>query len=614
MQKQKPLRVVLAAVHLEEGPEAIPLGAACIVSALKAAFSDLVSAKTADSDSAAANSGISFALAETFVAEGAAVLIEKIFAPIPAGASGKLRSGESPLDVPLPSAVGFSLYSWNRRICLEAAAQIRRDWSDVFLFCGGSEATALPGGLHRSEGGPFDAVIRGEGERAAAELIGRRFFAGYDAPAELAAKAEPPTVLSEEELALLPSPWLDGTLAVRDKPGVLWELARGCPYSCAYCYESRGDKQVRYIPEERLQKELELFVQASAACRENCAGTGTEGVYVFVLDPTFNTNHERTIRILDMILKETGKSAYAGDIHWHFEVRGELLNREQARRFARLGASLQIGLQTADPKVSALINRSLERGKFASKINLLNEEGVSFGLDLIYGLPGDTLAGYRKSLDFALSLYPNSLDLFRLSVLPGTALADKAAEYGLETEGEAPYMVRSTPDFSAADLAKAEALSEGAEIFYNRGRAVAWFNQVLYPLGTRRTGNGLRPSIFLDEFAAWLKERGMSAVSNAVIDNSVEIEKLQLAFLEKLYNGVKKVKLLGAVRDIVRYHGAWGRALAEGLSTDINFNYDPEAVLGEDALDIESFAAAVKPRPVRARMIPGPEGPELLAE
>jgi hypothetical protein len=186
-----------------------------------------------------------------------------------------------------------------------------------------------------------------------------------------------------------------------------------------------------------------------------------------------------------------------------------------------------------------------------------------------------------------------------LSVLPGTALFEKAAEYGLKTDGQAPYMVKATPNFFAADLAKAEKLSRGAEIFYNRGRAVAWFNQVLYPLG-------LRPSVFLDEFAAWLQED--------VISDTVEIEKLQLAFLEKLYNRTKKGKLLGLVRDIVRYHGAWGRALAEGLSTDINFNYEPEDVLSEDAMDIESFAAAVKPRPARAYMVPGPDGPQLLTE
>jgi radical SAM superfamily enzyme YgiQ (UPF0313 family) len=622
---QKPVRIILTAVHFEEGPEAVPLGAACIASALKAAFSGGIPGKTADT-----GSSISVDLVETFAAEGTAALLKKIFAKIPAAVSTAPSSIQpapslAPQSMSLATnsvAVGFSLYSWNRGICLEAAAQIRRGRPGILLFCGGPEATALPDGLHVSAGGPFDAIIRGEGERAAVELIERRFFGGMADTVEIGSgsaattqsplpvlqalnpAAQSPATLDKTELAALPSPWLDGTLAVRNQPGILWELARGCPYSCAYCYESKGDKCVRYIPEDRLLDELKFFVKTNFFCQENtafqknAAGKKTEGTYVFVLDPTFNTNNERTLRILDMILKETDSHGQA--IHWHFEVRGELLNREQARRFARLGASLQIGLQTVDPKVSALINRSFERGKFASKINLLNEEGVSFGLDLIYGLPGDTLSGYRKSLDFTLSLYPNNLDLFRLSVLPGTDLADKAVEYNLETDGKAPYMVISTPDFSAADLAKAEILSWGTEIFYNRGRAVAWFNQILYPLGTR-------PSVFLDEFTAWLKKRGVSSVSN-----SVEVEKLQLAFLEKLYNRAKKGKLLGLMRDIVRYHGAWGRALAEGLPTDIHFNYEPAAVLSEYAMDIDNFAAAVKPRPTLTRMIPGPEGPKLL--
>jgi hypothetical protein len=130
----------------------------------------------------------------------------------------------------------------------------------------------------------------------------------------------------------------------------------------------------------------------------------------------------------------------------------------------------------------------------------------------------------------------------------------------------------------------------------------------------------MRPSAFLDQFTEWMNDNGVSSgssntiICDPVISNTVEIEKLQLAFLEKLYNRAKKGKLLGAVRDIVRYHGAWGRALAEGLSTDIHFNYNPEAVLSEDAMDIEHFAASVRPRPTQAMMIPGPDGPQLLAK
>jgi hypothetical protein len=506
---------------------------------------------------------------EGFAAESAEVLAARI------EAAGARQKGAA-------SAVGFSLYNWNRALCVRAALRLREKFPALFLFCGGPEATALPYGLSLSGGGPFDAVLAGEGESGTVRLIGARFFAG-----------QPPLSGAPPNGIGFPSPWLDKTLEVRGRNGVLWELARGCPYSCAYCYESGaglphggrggGNRRVRYITEERFREELRLFVKERVP-------------YVFVLDPTFNAGNSRAVRILDLIEKESAAAdGNPSPTHWHFEVRAELITREQARRFARLGTSLQIGLQTADPVVAALAGRELDRGRFASRIGILNDEGVVFGIDLIYGLPGDTLAGFKRSLDFALSLYPNSLDLFRLSVLPGTALAEKTAEFGVRAEGTAPYAVIATRDFPAADLSRAERLSSLADVFYNRGRAVAWFNQVLRPLR-------IKPSAFLE---------GFDVYAGTPFDDSRRIETAQLAYLERRYAEAKKSRLFQAVRDLVRYHGAWGRALAEGVSTDIEFAYHPGDIVGEGALDLEVFADSARPRTVKARMRPGKKGPEL---
>jgi radical SAM superfamily enzyme YgiQ (UPF0313 family) len=507
---KEPLRITMAAVHLEEGPHAVPLGAASVAAALRAAFPV----------------GLDLSLVEGFASDSAGSL------------AGKVTEKN-------PQAAGFSLYSWNRGLILEAAKRLRRERPGIFLFCGGPEATAQTGGLPASQGGPFDAVIRGEGEEAAVRLVGERFLGtagqgGGDPtlPALSGGKAR---------LSCLPSPWLDGTLTVRGRSGALWELARGCPYSCAYCYESKGGgeaaggKRVRYFSGDRIREELRLFVKEKIP-------------YIFVLDPTFNIDNKRALDILDMIILEIGGRK---DIHWHFEIRAELLTREQARRFAALGASLQIGLQTADPRIAALAGRGLDRGLFASRIQMLNREGLSFGLDLIYGLPGDTLAGYRRSLDFALSLYPNNLDMFRLSVLPGTVFADRAEELGLRSDTAAPYELRSTPDFPAGDLALAERLSQAADVFYNRGRAVGWFNQALYPLKTKA-------SAFLAGFADYLDKSDypLREESPALRAGSRTIEKLQLGYLESRYKAAKQGALLPALGDLVRRHGEWNRALA----------------------------------------------------
>jgi radical SAM superfamily enzyme YgiQ (UPF0313 family) len=362
---------------------------------------------------------------------------------------------------------------------------------------------------------------------------------------------------------------------------VLWELARGCPYACSYCYESKGARKLRRIPEARLAAELELFAQN---------GVGS----AFVLDPTFNADKERARRVLDLIA-ERGRG-----IHFHFEVRAESLDRGLAKRFAGIGASLQIGLQTARPEISEKVGRKLDRGLFASKIGLLNEEGAVFGLDLIYGLPGDDFAGFRGSLDFALSLYPNNLDIFRLAVLPGTALADEAAALGIASDADAPYLVRSSPTFSAADLAKAERLAAANDLFYNRGRAVPWFNQVLHPLSEK-------PSFFLEGFAAFMKTR-----RNPDPEDPVGIERLQLEYVDERYESAGNEFLLPAVWDIIRFNGAYARALAEGISTTIDFNYDPNEVLSPEAGDVETFASLADMKPGRYRVVCGDEGPELV--
>jgi oxygen-independent coproporphyrinogen-3 oxidase len=50
------------------------------------------------------------------------------------------------------------------------------------------------------------------------------------------------------------------------------------------------------------------------------------------------------------------------------------------------------------------------------------------GLDLIYGLPGQSLASWRASLEQALALAPEHLSLYALSVEAGTPLAEWIAQ------------------------------------------------------------------------------------------------------------------------------------------------------------------------------------------
>ncbi|CAH2030054.1 B12-binding domain-containing radical SAM protein [Trichlorobacter ammonificans] len=436
-----------------------------------------------------------------------------------------------------PDLVAFPVYLWNRGECAELARRLRRQRPDLLLLAGGPEATADPARLLGEA--PFDLLAIGEGERTLAELIDR--LAAGEPLTGLAgtARLEAGTLVTVprppiDDLAELPSPYLLGLLDRHIANGMVWQLSRGCSFACDFCYDGMGDRRVRRFPLERLEQELDYLVSRNA-CQ------------IFALDSTFNTDRKRAKDLLRLIRDR------APDVHFHFEVRHELLDREQAELFASLTCSLQIGLQSADPAVAGGVGRKFDRKDFAAKVMLLNDSGATFGFDLIYGLPGDRLDTFREGLDFALSLYPNHLDIFPLAVLPGTRVAQRAGEAGLVSLAEPPYTLQASATFPAADMARARAIGAACDIFYSRGKAVAWYNGVVRALK-------LAPVALLERFADWLTARQGANYDEAQFSDE-QILGLQRDFLTDLFTERKLQKLLPAALDCAAYHYHYGVAL-----------------------------------------------------
>jgi radical SAM superfamily enzyme YgiQ (UPF0313 family) len=432
--------------------------------------------------------------------------------------------------------IGFSTYLWNKNIVCETCRLIKSKFPDVLLFAGGSEATALP--LKLLDSAPLDFVIKGEGEIVLTEVMNRLlngetlenipgvFLKG----AKIHPGKDQQPVM---DLNVLPSPYLSGTMDPCRYTGLWWELSRGCPFKCGFCFESRGVAGVRQYSFERIQKELELFEEKKVN-------------QIFVLDPTFNYDLKRAKKILRMILKT------APLIHYTFEIRTEFIDREIAGLFAGLHCGLQVGLQSAHPEVLANINRKLDTVKFAEKISQLNEAGAIFGLDLIYGLPGDTPAGFKESLNYALSLQPNHLDIFPLAVIPGTALYDQAESFSLNCLKDAPYTLISSPSFSESEMAQAECLKDACEIFYNRGGATGWMFMALETLG-------IDPVSFLSDFAVHL-----SSCEQPLQLSKEEITVMQAAFVKEQFIRHDKKNLFPVMEDIIKVHGALNSSLYAG--------------------------------------------------
>jgi radical SAM superfamily enzyme YgiQ (UPF0313 family) len=490
-----------------------------------------------------------------------------------------------------PDAVGFSLYVWNRALTLATVAILRSLKPALTIFAGGPEATADPSGV--CAGAPLDFLIAGDGEvpfvEAMTRLHGKCPLAdtpGLIIPGSTGLRYQAPR--PAKELDSLPSPYLSGVLVPEEHGGVLWQLSRGCDFACDFCFDHKGNGGVRRFSLERLKAELAFFISHRVS-------------QVFVLDSTFNRDMKRAKEILRLIKR------VAPHIHFHFEVRSEFIDREMAKLFAQLTCSLQIGLQSADPAILKQVGRVFSPADFLDRISMLNESGAIFGFDLIYGLPGDSLDGFRASLDFALRLYPNHLDIFPLALLPGTRLAGRAAESGLRHLTEPPYTLLSTPSFSAAEMEQARKTAVACDIFYSRGKAVAWFNPVLNAVG-------LSAASLLEGFAAWLAEKYTTPLAEEQFTDA-EIWVFQRDFLKMLFARQKKGKLLPVALDLVDFHFNYAAALlapAPELPSDreleqtdllqtplsrapsarlVRFNYEILDILETGDIDLKEFAA-----------------------
>lgn len=494
------MHLTLVTIHAFRSPQAVPLAAAC----LKASLEDRP---------------VTVTFAEFFCGDSPDDICRAILAT-------------------QPDLVGFSLYAWNRDECFSVAERLRSQASCLTIFAGGPEATADPAGILASAS-VVDFLVVGEGEVTLCEVVDRLVAgASLDGVAGVARRKGAAIELVRREpvadLGSLPSPYLSGVLDAFIPGGVLWQLSRGCSFGCDFCFDGMGGRSVRRYPLERLEAELDHLLRHGAN-------------QVVVLDSTFNLDAGRAKALLRLLRKK------AKHIHFHFEARAELLDAEQARLFGGMICSLQIGLQTADAEVSRAVRRPLNRRAFAEQIGLLNREGVVFGFDLIYGLPGDSLARFRETLDFALSLYPNSLAIFPLAVLPGTVLAARAAELQLRYLPSPPYTLLESSTFPAAALLAAKRLADACDIFYSRGKAVAWFNGIVAALR-------ISPAVFLEEFSCWLMHKGGKECTEQDYRDE-DIHLLQREFLAEIFVRRKVKRLLAAALDLVDYHYQYAAAL-----------------------------------------------------
>lgn len=113
-----------------------------------------------------------------------------------------------------------------------------------------------------------------------------------------------------------------------------------------------------------------------------------------------------------------------------FEGNPESLDAEKTAVLAREGVTrLSIGLQTADEALLPAIGRRHGAADFARALSDARRAGVpAVSVDLMYGLPGQTLDSLKATLDFVLNLGVEHVSLYGLQVEDRTLFAKRGVE------------------------------------------------------------------------------------------------------------------------------------------------------------------------------------------
>ncbi len=399
-----------------------------------------------------------------------ASIIEKTFPSV------ELECIESPRDstpegllVRIPEGVthiGISLYSWNLPFFKKVVKEIKQRSPQVVLFAGGPEVTYNLETCKQLK--LFDVLIVGEGELSAVKIVDQ--WIRNEIP-------DPVVHTPIPDLSLLPSPWASRFWTLDNCEH--WELTRGCLFNCSYCKYVKTENElntprIRKFSWERINEELDLFIQKG-------------GIQLSIDDCVFNSDLKWTLNLLDLFIQK------APAVKFIFKVRIETLTEEFISRASKLKeVALILGLQSIHPKVLLSANRPpVTKEKVIEIENLCKKYKIKTRIDLIAGLPEDTLEGFFESLDFVISLEPASIQAGVLMLLTESSLYLKRNDLEILWQKDFPFWITQTKAMSREGVKIAQEVARILPLIYNID------GHRNFPLMDHIRALGIRPSDFL---------------------------------------------------------------------------------------------------------------------
>jgi len=356
-----------------------------------------------------------------------------------------------------PDIIGIGVYIWNAKEVQELIHILKKVSPQTMIVLGGPEVTYLPFRVNFDDA---DYIIQGEGDLAFYELCQKIINE------EKVDKIIKMTLPNLKEIALPYMYYTDNDIKNRY---IYVEISRGCPFECEFCLSSMDEKVRAFHLDDVLAEFQKLWERGARN-------------FKFV-DRTFNLNMKAANKILDFFLeKEPPYFAHFEVIPDHFPAS----LREKIKCFPDGALQLEIGIQTLNPEIANNISRQLKLDKIKDNISFLeNETTAHIHLDLIVGLPGESLESFGRNLDELMQMSSCEIQIGILKKLSGTHISRHDIEHGMVYSDIPPYDILKNKQLSFMDIQIMKRFARFWDLYYNSGNfktslPLLWQNGSVY--------------------------------------------------------------------------------------------------------------------------------------
>ena len=341
--------------------------------------------------------------------------------------------------------VGFGVYIWNVVETTAVVSLLKTLQPNLIIVLGGPEVSYEA--QEQAITAQADYVISGAAEQTLQELCSR--LLADDQPTE---KFISSPLLPLAQLQLPYTAYTDTDLQQRF---IYVEASRGCPFKCEFCL-SALDKTAYPFELARFLQEMEQLWQ--------------RGLRHFkFVDRTFNLKIATTQAILEFFLERLD-----ADTFLHFELVPDQLPdalKTCIQRFPAGSLQFEIGIQTFNPEVQALISRKQDNAKSIENLQWLRTNSTAhLHTDLIFGLPGEDLASFAKGFDQLVALRPHEIQVGILKRLRGTPIIRHTESFGMIYNPYPPYNILATDRIDLFTLQQMNRFARYWDLIGNSGR------------------------------------------------------------------------------------------------------------------------------------------------